>query len=193
MVAYHDKANAILIKGFQTRHEQHRILAYNAIMQRLTDHGITVTNQVLDTKASEAYIAAITNKWNCTYQLVPPDMHRCSMAELAIGTFKAHFLSILAGVDPNFPKNRWDLLLPQAELTLNLLCQSHANLSVSSWEYCNGPYNFDATPMGPPGSRIIAHAQGTTRKSWDFCGKTGFYIGPSLVHYRCYNLIRGDT
>ena len=60
MVAYHDKANVILIKGFQTRHDQHRILAYNAIMQRLKDPGIMVTNQVLDNKASEAYKAAIT-------------------------------------------------------------------------------------------------------------------------------------
>ena len=47
--------------------------------------------------------------------------------------------------------------------------------------------------MGSPGSRIIAHAKGTTRKLWDFRGKTGFYIGPSLIHYRCYNLIHGDT
>ena len=47
--------------------------------------------------------------------------------------------------------------------------------------------------MGPPGSRIIAHAKGTTRKLWDFWGKKGFYIGPSLIHYQCYNLIRGDT
>ena len=68
MVAYHDKANVILIKGFQSRHDKHRIPAYNAIMQCLKDPGITVTNQVLDTKASEAYKAAIMNKWNCTYQ-----------------------------------------------------------------------------------------------------------------------------
>ena len=74
MVAYHVKANVMLIKGFQTRHDQHRIPAYNAIMQRLKNHGVTVANQVLYNKASEAYKAAITNKWNCTYQLVLPDM-----------------------------------------------------------------------------------------------------------------------
>ena len=75
MGAYHDKANVILIKGFQTRHNRHRIPAYNAIMQRLKDRGITIRNQVLDNEASDAYKAAITNKWNCTYQLVPLDMH----------------------------------------------------------------------------------------------------------------------
>ena len=101
-------------------------------MQRLKDRGIAVTNQVLDNEASEAYEGAITDKWNCTYQLVPPDMHRHNTAERAIQNFKAHFLSILAGVNPNFPKNRWDLLLPQAELTINLLRQAHANPSVSA-------------------------------------------------------------
>jgi hypothetical protein len=75
-------------------------------MQRLKDRGIAVTNQVLDNEASEAYKTAITNKWNCTYQLVSPDIHQRNTAEHAVQIFKAHFLSILAGVDPNFPKNR---------------------------------------------------------------------------------------
>ena len=121
MVAYHDKANVILIEGFQSRHNRHRIPAYNAIMQRLKDRGIKVTNQVLDDEASEAYKIAITYKWDCVYQLVPMDMHCINTAEQAIQTFKAYFLSILAGVDLGSPKTRWDLLLPQVEITLNLL------------------------------------------------------------------------
>ena len=76
MVEYHDKSNEILIKGIQTRHDRHRIPAYNAIMQQLKDHGIAVTDQVLKNEASSAYTSAITDKWECTYQLVPPDMHQ---------------------------------------------------------------------------------------------------------------------
>ena len=60
-------------------------------------------------------------KWKSKYQLVPPHTHRSNAAERAIRTFKAHFLSILAGVAPDLSRNIWDLLLPQAELTLNLL------------------------------------------------------------------------
>jgi hypothetical protein len=52
---------------------------------------------------------------------MPPKMHHCNRAERAIRTFKDHFLSILAGVDQSFPPYLWDLLVPQAELTLNLL------------------------------------------------------------------------
>ena len=86
-----------------------------------------VNLQLLDNEASSAYKEAITFKWNATFQLVPPDMHRRNRAERAIRTFKDHFLAILAGVDAAFPPYLWDLLLPQAELTLNLLRQSTLN------------------------------------------------------------------
>jgi len=46
--------------------------------------------------------------------------------------------------------------------------------------------------MAPLGCQVIAHTKKATRKSWDFCGKVGFYVGPSLVYYRCYKLIRSD-
>jgi hypothetical protein len=66
-------------------------------------------------------------------------MHRRNRAERAIRTFKNHFLAILAGVDKSFPPYLWDLLLPQAELTLNLLRQSAINPKILAWEFFNGP------------------------------------------------------
>ena len=62
-------------------------------------------------------------------------MHRRNNAKRAIPTFKAHFISILASVDPSFPRHRWDLLLPQAELTVNLLRQSLLQPNISAWEH----------------------------------------------------------
>ena len=56
-----------------------------------------------------------------TYQLVPSHDHRRNMAKRAIQTFKAHFIAILCGVDSNFPIGLWCWLLPQAEMTLNML------------------------------------------------------------------------
>ena len=50
-----------------------------------------------------------------------PHVHCCNRAEHAIRTFKDHFIAILAGIDKTFPKSLWDLLLPQAEITVNLL------------------------------------------------------------------------
>ena len=43
------------------------------------------------------------------------------MVERATRTFKAYFLSVLAGIADSFPNYIWDRLLSQTELTLNLL------------------------------------------------------------------------
>jgi hypothetical protein len=74
---------------------------------------------ILDNEALVEFKKEI--KKNCNLQLVSPDTHRQNLAERAIQTFKSHFISILAGVDPAFPMSLWDCLLPQAVLTLNLL------------------------------------------------------------------------
>jgi hypothetical protein len=192
MIAYHADGNLILQQAFKTRNDRHRIAAYNAIMARLAARGLAVDPQILDNEASAVYKEAITVKWNAKFQLVPPDMHRRNRAERA-STFKSHFLSILAGVDKVFPLYLWDLLLPQAELTLNLLRQATLNPRISAWEYFQGPFDFNKTPLGPVGCRVLIHAKPITRRSWDFRAKQGFYIGPALDSYWCFKLINADT
>ena len=78
-----------------------------------------------------------------------PDVHRRNIAKRAIRTFKAHFLSILAGIPSSLPNYLWDKLLLQTELSLNLLRQSTIAPLLSAWEAFNGPFNFDTTPSAP--------------------------------------------
>ena len=85
---------------------------------------------------------------------MPHNVHRRNIAERAIRTFKAHFLSILTGIPPSLPNYLWGKLLPQTELSLNLLRQSTVTPLTSAWEDFNGPFNFDATPLGPIGCRV---------------------------------------
>jgi hypothetical protein len=75
--------------------------------------------------------------------------------------FKDHFLAILAGVNSTFPlpPYLWDLLLPQAELTLNLLCQATLNPRISAWEFFQGPFNFNKMPLGPVGCCVLINAK----------------------------------
>ena len=185
MIAYHRDSNAILCEPFKTRADKHRLQAYDAIMQRLSERGLHVDLQILDNEASKEFKQLMKSKWKVSYQLVPPNVHRRNAAERAIRTFKAHFLSILAGVSPDFPANLWDRLLPQAEMTLNFLRQSRINPKISAWEFYNGPFDFDATPLGPLGCRVIIHKKTDSRQSWDFRGKDGWSVGVSLEHYRC--------
>jgi hypothetical protein len=128
MIAFHANGNLILQQAFKSKSNHHRIAAYNTIMTRLAARELSIDLQILDNKASSAYKEATIFKWNTTFQLVPPNMHRRNWAERAICMFKDHFLAILASVDSAFPPYLfWDLLLLQAKLTLNLLQQATLN------------------------------------------------------------------
>jgi hypothetical protein len=120
-------------------------------------------------------------------------MHHRNIAKRLNFHFKNHFLSILTGVDAAFPPYLWGLLLPQAKLTINLLRQATANSKILAWEYFNGPYDFNKTPLAPVGCRVPIHAKPSTCRSWDYRAKQGFYAGPALNHYRCYKLVKSKT
>jgi hypothetical protein len=110
-----------------------------------------------------------------------------------IRNFKKHFLSIIAGVDAAFPPYLWDLLLPQAKLTVNLLQHATINPKISAWEYFNGLFDFNKTPLAPMGCRVLIHAKSATCQPWDYRAKQGLYVGPALDHYRCYKLVKSKT
>jgi hypothetical protein len=47
--------------------------------------------------------------------------------------------------------------------------------------------------MGPPGCKVIAHAKGSTQRSWDYRGNKSFYVWPALNHYIGYTVIKQST
>ena len=180
MIVYHCNANLILAVPFKTRKDNHRLKAYDKLMQRLSYHKLTVDLQILDNEASAEYKRLIKKKWNINYQLVPPNTHQSNAAERSICMFKAHFISILASVAPDFPLNLWNFLLPQTEVTLNLLRKAALDPSKSAWAYFHGPFNYDATLLGHPGCNLIAHKKTGTRNSCDFRGTAGCNLGVAL-------------
>ena len=162
-------------------------------MTCLKTRGHVINHQVLDNEASKEYRRHVTDIWSATYQLVTPNVHRSNIAERAIRTFKAHFLSILAGIPPSFPNYLCEKLLPQTELSLNLLRQSTIAPLLFAWETFNGPFNFDATPFGPIGCRFLIHNKPSTRASWAYRSRDGFYVGPALQHYHCFQVVDTTT
>ena len=64
MIAHHCDANLILAEPFTSRKDTNRLLAYDKIMQRLTDNKLIVDLQIIDNKASAEYKRAIKTKWN---------------------------------------------------------------------------------------------------------------------------------
>ena len=102
---------------------------------------------------------------NIKWQQVPPGQHRRNAAERAICTFKNFFVVGLAICDPSFPIREWDRLLPGAELCLNLLRNSRINPKLSAWSYLFGQFDFNRTPLAPPGTELVIHEKPDKRKS----------------------------
>ena len=119
------------------------------------------------------------------YQMVHPHWHRAKAGERAIQTYENTLKAGLESTDLYYPIHKWDRLLEQADLALNLLSASHYNPKLSAWAYLFGEFDFNATPLAPPGVKIVSHAKPDNRVSWDFNGEEGWYFRPSLTHYRC--------
>ena len=121
-------SNAILVTPVKDHTDQQLRNAYLTLLKRVKNAGVQVKKHILDNECSENMKEVI--KQECELELVPPGCHRRNIAEVGIKIFKNHFISILSGTDPSFPLSLWDKLLPQAELTVNLLRQSNSTPTV---------------------------------------------------------------
>ena len=109
-------------------------------------------------------------------QLVPPHIHRRNSTESSIQTFREHSIAGLSSTDKDFLLHIWCQVLPHASLALNLLRQSHMNPKLYGYAQLHGEFNYDATPLAPPGTRVIIHENPTLRGTWLYHGVKGWYI-----------------
>ena len=97
---------------------------------------------------------------------------------------KNHFQSVLYGSDPTLPKNQWDRVLPVTVLTLTMLRPSRINPKKPAYNEILGNFDFNKTPLAPPGCLILAHKRAQERATWADHGVKGYFIGPAKHHYR---------
>jgi hypothetical protein len=90
-------------------------------------------------------------------KLVAPGCHQQNAAEVAIRNFKAHFLSVLAGVSDDFPPSLWDRLLPQTKIIINLIQQSNATPNVPAYMHFSGPFDYNKMLLAPMGCDAQVH------------------------------------
>jgi hypothetical protein len=191
-ILYHQATNSIHTVALPNRKAASIRDAWESVYKRLCFHGHPVHLHILDNECSQDLKDAFLS-YQISFQRVPPKEHRANAAERAIRTFKNHFVSILCTVDSQFPLSEWDRLLPQATLTLNLLRSSRIHPSLSAYASMFGNFDYNRTPLAPPGTKVVAHTPATTRTSFGQHGKVGWYVGPSLEHYRCYRCYFPDT
>ena len=93
----------------------------------------------------------------------------------------AHFISIINCLDKDFPEGGWDLLIPQVNMTLNML-RPCAGVNEAHWaySYIYGAFDFNAHPLAPLGCRAFVHKRsiknGGRCGGWGNKGKIGYYI-----------------
>jgi hypothetical protein len=192
LVLYDYDSNSILAEPMKNRTAKSILAAYKSVHAKLCAAGLRPKLQRLDNECSQV-LKDFMHEEEVDFQLVTPGSHRRNAAERAIRTFKNHFVAGLCSVDKDFPLHLWDRLLPQAILTLNLLRGSRMNPKLSAWAQLHGTFDFNRTPIAPPGIKVIVHEKPDKRTSWSPHGVDGWYIGPASDSYRCYKVWVWDT
>jgi hypothetical protein len=184
---YDYDSNSIHSEPIPNRNKETLLSAYTTIITTLKQRGLHPKLQRLDNECSKL-MSDHMDKEGIDYQLTPAGLHRRNAAEKAIQTYKNHFIAGLCTTHPDFPLNQWDRLIPQASITLNLLRPSRINPNLSAYAQVHGAFNYNKTPLAPPGIQVLAHVKPKDRKSWGTHAEKGFYLGPALRHYRCHNV-----
>ena len=187
LVMYDYDSNYIHVEPMPNKTGPAILAAYKRAHTLFSSRGLKPQLQRLDNEASAA-LKSFMAEQEVDFQLVPPHVHRRNAAERAIRTFKNHFIAGLCSTDRNFPLHLWDRLLPQALLSLNILRSSRINPKLSAWAQVHGAFDFNRTPLAPPGTRVLVHEPSTVRETWAPHAVEGWYVGPAMQHYRCYTI-----
>jgi hypothetical protein len=187
MIFYDYDSSAILAEPLKSRSAAKLLRAFTKLHQYLTGRGLRPAMHILDNECPQGLKNFIRGA-SATLQLAPPNMHRTNAAEKAIDIWKCHFISGLSSVDPNFPMHLWCRLIAQATTTLNLLRPARLNPRLSAEAHRNGAFDYNRTPLAPPGTKVLVHETPANRQTWAPHGVSGWYIGAAPEHYRCHRM-----
>jgi hypothetical protein len=180
MVCYVYDCNYVKVTPMKLRSASEWVKAYESVHQELIVKGFKPKLQTLDNEASAALKNFFTAN-DIMYQLVPPYCHRRNAAERAIRNFKEHFVAGISSVDSSFPMHLWDRLLPQAEITLNLLRTSRLHPQLSAAPHYHGLVDYNKTSFAPPGRKIIAHEKPGNQHTWALTVSMDTHLVPPCI------------
>jgi hypothetical protein len=96
------------------------VKAYDHIHQELTSKGFKPKFQTLDNEAYGA-LKNFSQPMTCNINLFHPTVIDATPLREPFEHSKNTCVAGMSSVDPNFPLHLWDIILPQAEISLNLL------------------------------------------------------------------------
>ncbi len=83
----------------------------------------------------------------------------------------------------------WNHLLPQTEITLNLIWKLNVTPTVSAYVHLSGPFNYNKMPLAPMGCEAQIHEKIDKQGTWAYHSVDGWYFFTSPEHYcthTCY-------
>jgi hypothetical protein len=78
-----------------------------------------------------------------------------------------------------------DELLPQPEVTLNMLRSSALSVHAPAYQHLRGAWDWNRYPLAPLGMLVVTHDSGHRGLTM---AKKQFYLGPSMHHYRTHRV-----
>ena len=64
---------------------------------------------------------------------------------------------------------------------------------MSAYMALEGAFDYNKTPLAPPGTKLVIHENPEKRSSWAAHGFDEWYLGPVVEHYRCYRVYANNT
>ena len=148
-ILYNYDSKSILSIPIKNRQTKSIADAWKLCYIRLKNNGHAPDLHILDNECSDLLKSSF-NKHNINFQQVPPHTHLRNAAKRDIQTWKNHFLSVLTTCDPDYPATEWDRLMPQYDMTINLLHYSCRQLNLSAHASLFGNHDFNRNPLAPP-------------------------------------------
>jgi hypothetical protein len=174
LVMFYYKTNTITGASIASLDDVSIFNVYKLKFNKLTRKGYKPRLNVMDNQATK-HIKKFHTKEECKLQLIEPHNHRVDAAKQAIQMFKDAFIAVLA---TNYQT-------PQVVNMLNMMRASCVDPTKSAYEILNGPYDWNRYPLAPLGCKAVIYKGGDKRGSWASQGVDGWYLDPSMDHYRC--------
>ena len=182
MVMVEIDSNAILVEPINNSKYEDLTRSYRTMMLRLRQAGKLPRKHIVKNEVSKSMKTIIQDEYKMQLELVPLETHNRNVSEVAIRNFKAHFISILAGTAQDFPPSLWDIVLPQAKITINLLRQSNATSNVLAYTHITGLFNYNKMPLAPRGISVQVHEKTDKRSTWAYHTVDRWYFATSPEH-----------
>ena len=82
----------------------------------------------------------------------------------------------------------WCQLIEHSQTTPNLPRLSRINPLISAEAVLNEPFDYNKTPLTPPGTKVVVYETPEVRGTRSLHGVDGWYIDSVRKHYRCHRV-----